>query len=734
MTEILSGNSQPNPFQFPKKKEDQLAWFRQNIQYYMGFYNVKRFFPGEKQETMLSPVEQMDRFMRYYLGRQGNYDYKWSTKDVLERDLPVIYISGQKLGTIMEHLDNTGKKIVRNMKVTVEAVSQAAQNKKTRILEALRNKVELKEDYAEFEQFGVGYKPVGEKDKDFLNMNEAERWVNKDYKEKTAIVGQKLAVDIFKRNHLAEKGAQALKMARLVGLTATHRYAYKGKIIVDNIDPRQLIWDNTGACENDQFNRKAEFAGFLEYLTPSYVMHRWSDQIKQQDPKAADDIQSMNGSNYLSLFPTIGLINGCNVDSKGARLSKVTIYWKGRRNLGWKQATENEWGRKRIYRAKEGEDGDFYDECVYQGTLIANRWLVDCGVAPNQVKNLYDPSESDLPIKVFAPNITMGQTISLTSRIHQIQDFCDYLLNEIKKKVAQSTGRNWVLFADMFDGDQNPASFRADLESVGYTFANRHKGDGDRSDSAMNKIGEVIDNTLDPNIQMLYSLRQEEERMMESIAGISPIVTGQQNSYVSRDVQAGTIQQSSISATGLVEDFVSYWEIVLQDATNAAKIVYSLEDGKQVPVVSETGIEWLQATKDLSLEDLGVQIRVLDIIDEQGRLRLQQIALGMLQNNQQLSLADWVIIEKAQTYTEIMDYLEILAARQHANSEKQAAIAEIQAQVQMEMQAQMNRESVGAGLQKTQMQVEGKNRDTDVKAQADLEKTLIQQAGQKQVA
>lgn len=704
---------QPDAFIAPKNVAERREWFNNYIKWIMSHYDRRQYFNGELENEQEYPVDKYEKFMRYYMGRQKNKQYKWATTTVQNNPLRVIWINGQKISTLIDFLDGSGKLMIENMKITVKAISRETQNKRTEMLEALRTKMYLRKDFEMFEQMGVGFKPVGDKDKEFHNVEEAERWANMDYQEESAVWGGKIATDIYKRNHLPEVFAEALRLTWICGIVGMHNYVYNGRVITEKIEPMQLIWDNSDGY--DSFNRKGRFAGFIEYLDPSQILARYHSQLSA---KEIQEIKDCKNSTAAELLPGIGRVRGYLPWGNGIKISKVTVYWKGRRNLGWKQATENEWGHKPFYKVKEGEDGDYYDECVYQGTLLGNRWLVDCGVAPNQVKDLYNPGESDLPIKIFAPNLTMGETNSVVSKLHQIQDLVDYYTNEIKRVVARNIGKGMIFFANKFKGATDPSAVIGDLQQFGIHFA--QTADGEPGDSRVNeKIGEPIDMTLDPNIRELAALRAEQERIMESIVNLSPISMGNQQQYVSQGAQQATISQANISTVSIMNGFVKFAEIVLQHATNMGKIVHSLEDGMVIPIAGNRGREFLKETTEFSNEDLGIYIHVLDIIDEQGRIRLQNMAQALAQN-QQLSFLDWVHIERARTYTEILDYMELVFKRQERDAKQQAAMQQAMAELEMMRQDQANRQSIQGKLAATKMQVDGKLAETEMKTQADL--------------
>jgi hypothetical protein len=232
------------------------------------------------------------------------------------------------------------------------------------------------------------------------------------------------------------------------------------------------------------------------------------------------------------------------------------------------------------------------------------------------------------------------------------------------------------------------------------------------------RMVEVVDMTLDPNVQQLVALRREEERLMEEIVNIPKIALGQQSGYVGAKTQAGTIAQSNLGTTYLYQGFIEFFEKQLAFALNQYKISLMDESEDEIPIVGTRGKEWLKITKDFQFEELGVYIRVKDFIDDQSKERLLMLAQAAMQN-QQIDMLDYIRIEKSKTYTEILNELEYSLNKRRRDQEKQQAIMQMmqEAQMQQQMAQQQDLASMkeeGANYRK-ELDVQGKVVDTAMK-------------------
>lgn len=713
----------PNPYADLKTKEDKDDWFKQNILYGLSFYDRKTFLPSEGEASAEYSVSRMERCWRYVRGTQDvPSKYKHTVKDQQNRELPTQWIGGQKIGTLVDFLNGTSEAMIQNFRITVKAVSKDTQNERTRLLESLRTKMLLKNDYKDFETLGVGYNPIGNKDKEFHNAEEAERWMNMDYQEEAAVWGQKITNDIFHRNHMPEQLATSAFHTWVTGLTAAHIYTFNGRVIIDRLDS-DCVFTNT-VSGFDPFHRKDTVTGFIEWFDKSSIITRWGDQL---GPTAVEEIKKCTAGSVGDFIPMYGsrFLGYSNVGG-GLKFSKVTVYWKGSTKINWNDGEKDKFGYTPFYKTKNGEGGKYGHNCIFQGTLIGNRWLVDCGIAPNQVKDLYNPGESDMPIKVFTPGIVMGQLNSIVSKLHQLQDLVDYYTNEIKKVVSKNVGRGYVFYSNLFDGPQSPASFFSDLENFGITFMTKKKGEPGFNQQSDEKLMDPVDMTLDVNVRELAALRAEQERIMDSVVNLSPIAMGSQQDYVSQGTQTQSISQSNLSTMSVMSGFTKHAEQVMQFAANMGKIVHSMESGKIIPIAGDRGREFLKETKEFSHEELGIYIQILDVIDAQGRMEMERVAMALAQNSQ-LSFLDWLKVRKSVTYSEALDYMEMAFKKQERTAKEQQEFALAQQEIEAQKQAQMNRQSIGGKLQATAMQTEQKQSAAELQAATKLAEIGSQQ-------
>jgi hypothetical protein len=339
--------------------------------------------------------------------------------------------------------------------------------------------------------------------------------------------------------------------------------------------------------------------------------------------------------------------------------------------------------------------------------------VVDYGEQTNIVRRSDDPREVQLPISVFLPNMVMGETRSVTSRLHKHQDRIDYLTYEITKMTDRAKGKVFILNKHKL-GSATSQEILNDFERIGLHITDGNMTGEDFNNADYNKVVEVVDMTLDPNVQMMITLRREEERIMEEIVNVPKVAMGKQQGYLGAKTQAGSIAQSNLGTSYLYQGFIQFIERDLQYALNQYKVSLLTMEQDTLGLLDDNGIEFLQITEDFKFEDFGVYIKVKDFLDEQARERLLSIAQAAMQN-QLIDMRDYLRIETCKTYTELLKELQYSMDKKDRERKKAEEQAQIMQAAQMEAQMAMQQ-------QQASMAQEGNNYRSELKFVGDMAK------------
>jgi hypothetical protein len=600
--------------------------------------------------------------------------------------------------------------MIENIEPSVKATSEALVSKKNLMLQMAMLKIKYAEIFEKMSEDGIEFNPLGTEN--FEDPEDVNRFINYDYKEYSEVIAQRLANDVLYRNRFIEKYKQGFLYLLLGGVCGIENSIKNGRQYKEIILPYNLIWDNS---VDDDFNTRAHYVGKIDWLTPGEILSR-PEFLEYLTPQEIDEIKTVNtqtmdkmlGEEYITSNKLRWWYNYSGVP----KMACVTGYWVGYKELRYEQV-KDQFGNEHFSKMRTRQNSKYWIKTVYKGTLIANKYVVDYGEQTNIVRRSDDPREVQLPISVFLPNMVMGETRSITSRLHKHQDRIDYLTYEITKMTDRAKGKVFVLNKHKL-GSATSQEILNDFERMGIHITDGNMTGEDFNNADYNKVVEVVDMTLDPNVQMMITLRREEERIMEEIVNVPKVAMGQQQGYLGAKTQAGSIAQSNLGTSYLYQGFIQFIERDLQYALNQYKVSLLTMEQDTLGLLDDNGIEFLQITEDFKFEDFGVYIKVKDFLDEQARERLLGIAQAAMQN-QLIDMRDYLRIETSKTYTELLKELQYSMDKKDRERKKAEEQAQIMQAAQMEAQMAMQQ-------QQASMAQEGNNYRSELKFVGDMAK------------
>ena len=680
---------QPNQF-VPENKKDR-EWYMENARYVASKYNTQFNSLGfrNNEQNFDKPIDEMLRMFTYYLGKQENRDYYYTTQDQSGCELPTVWINGQKLTAMVDFMLGTAIKMIENIEPSVKAVSRTATNKRTMDMELALLKVEFKNIFDQLEEQGVSFNPMGKQD--FSMPDEVMKYMQYDYKQYGEEIAYDMVSDILHRNKFIAKYKQAFFYTLLAGVVGIENKIQNKRSFKEVILPYNLIWDNTF---DDDLNEKARFVGKIDWITPGeivsnpyYTRQLTSQEIDEIKTLTPDNIDKLLGEDNITTNKLKWYWNNNGVPS----LAATTCYWIGYKELRYEKV-KDKYGNDHIAKIKNATVSDYWVKTVYKATLLANKYVVDYGEIHNIVRKQDDINEVELPITVFVPNMVMGENRSVVSRLHKHQDRIDFLNNEITKTITRAKGKVFVMNKHKL-GTATAQDVLNDFERMGIHITDGNATGEEVIGPDQNRVVDVVDMTLDPNVQQLLSLKREEERIMEEIVNVPKAAMGQQQGYLGAKTQAGTIAQSNLGTAYLYQGFVQFIEKDLQHSLNQFKVSLLANGDEDIPVVGDRGMNYLKVTEDFKFEDFGIYVRIRDFIDDQAKERLLFIAQAAMQN-QAIDMLDYMQIETSKTYTELYNNLKFSLEKKKREIEKQQEIQMMMQQAQMEQQQQMQQEQI----------------------------------------
>lgn len=732
-------------------------WYTDNVRYYSTFYNLKKnnIDPlgtltgndpnnsGFNAPVIRGEADEMRLNYAYYFGRQPNVDFNYITVDSQGKSFQNPWIRGKHAAKLADFLKGPALKLLSSVKFTAQTLSKEAISEKGKLFDKALLKVEMADYMKEMEALGATFNPTNQ---DFSMMEELQDWM-KDYKDEGEMLAANMATDLYVMGNLKYIYIDAWLDTVIGGLGAIYNYVDNGRTKKMTIPCFNVIWDSSN---DSNFNERGQFVGFIEWMPTQLVMSRWRDKLSKTDieiikalarkEQGCDDfINYYNGSNLN--------FNWYRYEGNDLLVGVVTMFWIGPRDLRWKKIKDSDGeddiedlndytqddleamyqqgqlSQKQIRSMQPQADirGDYETDDVHKAVLIGNRILVEYGYNKNRVAEYQNAGNPELPIKLYVPNMKNGELRPTMSMLRDNQNEIDRLKWEIRMITGKAQGKIPVFRASKLVPPYNNPYVLADLaKDIGFLVVQ----DADGIDPEFDKkpLADYLDLSGNAGlIEQLIRLYQEEERTMEEILNLSKVALGQNQGYISQGAQQNTAAYSSMGTAYLFDGFMQFIANDTRYGCNVQKMLSAMnEDEEMVQFIAGTnGVTWSKITQERRFEDCLIFVKIADIVDEQARQRLLQLALAWSQNVEMgITPLDIIKLEKSTTYSEMCRILELSLKKGELKAKQREAYQNLQQKIMAEQQAQ-------AQLGQEAMRQQGADKRTNEQVQGKLAGDLL---------
>lgn len=652
------------PKQVLPESEKNMEWYYKNLNYFLTYFNrpIRNKYTQsagkDVGENTVLPVPKMIRMMYYYLGRQPNIDYNHVASDEAGNTLQTQWIKNQDVREFMDFFKGKMLDRISNAEWTAKPISKRATSEYEDMLNQVMLAHEMRPIMEQMAKQGASqFAPQGNAPIEL--PEDVERFMTKTFKEYAAETCTDLSNGLWFEQKWNSKVLQAFMHVLATGLCGIEHQVINGKGRPIVRPPYQLITDNH---VDDDYGTYDRFIGVVEALSPVDIFNQYPSLSLEQ----MDDIEKMAsadkyGSPYNKLNTNLVWWNYGTSNDQSGTVSIVKMFWRTSKDTG--KVDEN---KKPIY---------IQDVC--QAVLIGNKYFGEFGNISNVVENVIDKSTPEFPIKIFRPNMFMGDNVSEVERIHKIQDEIDYYSFRIREMVGQAKGRKYVLYGDKF-ASSTPKSFFDDMESLGFTIVSTS---GEDDDQNKGKFAEMLDFTLDPQVGRMAELMRDSRERMQKVMSTSDIALGQQRTYVGLGTQKATVAQNSMGIAYLFDGYLDYIVNNMYYSVNQLKDIATKDGDREIPfLIGERGLRFCKLTKDLRYEDIFVSLKINDMLDKEAKQQLSSVALAQAQNDK-LTMGDYLKIQNANSYTQALEDWEYSEAKRQKQANQEA-----QRQQEMAMQ------------------------------------------------
>jgi hypothetical protein len=662
------------------ESEKNENYYLQCLRYYTKYYNkrtnalITSSIGGNEYRPMLeNPCNFMVRMLLYYMGEQPNMNFSHVTQNSTQNNIQAVWIKGHKMAELANNI--RGQVMARIGTGTWDAYPVSPDE--TTKEETLRQMAEAQFYQAmameELKQKGVEFDPT----KGQVQFpEEIEEWAMLTNREKNCEIYSNLSNGIYFEDMWNTKLRRAFLNLWATSIVAMEMDIRNNKIYSTLIEPYHYLRDTRIDSDYGMYD---EFRGWVKPMAISEIIRKYP----QIAPYKAELYELAKSNKNREMFNVQGL-NFLWWPDRRDMVTVAKVYFRGFDTQNYNKYESRIGKNPRIAKPKPDEFGSYPTDRLYQATIIGNKWLVDYGVVENNVEDIANPAKLAFPIQHFVPNMFMGESISEAHRLHLHQDELDYLTFKINEMVGQAKGRKYIIYSNKFNNA--PKEFFDQIATMGIV-VDKKVGDADDPMNA-GKDFEMIDWTLDPNIDKLRQLYMDIETRMQDIASTSSIGLGQQDYYIGLAAQNNTIQRNQTGISYLVDGFIDWVVMCMRYAGNKVKNYHAVDETSNYrTLIGDRGIKTLSFEKGMMFEQMFVKLVMSDIADDAQKVRIQTYLQAAAQNPAEsgVKLLDILKIEKEKNLTNMVNELETtLMKREKEKMNNEAANQEMAKAIQDE--------------------------------------------------
>ena len=729
----------------PEHKKDK-QWFRTIITQYCQSYNRPFWING----AVLNPISEIMLNRSYYYSAQGNLRNMWAVQD---SPVQAIQSKSNEFYRLLNYLTGKASELMVKFNITTEVLSSNAVTLKEQLKNLYLFQVQNVDYINELAKFGIIINafPDGE---NFQTPQDIEYYMSMKYRDNGAIVSELLAKEIMRTSDYYTKRVTDFWNVLLAGFWSSDLEIINGQLREVSVLPEEVIMDLRNPNDNC-FNDAAMYRGrFINLSSPYEILERYGDYLdedsKNEIKQLAKSTNNIMGRSFMQDYPAspTGMYDWYSVSQSlgnpiiGMSVAKMYFLaqcdYRTKTKKG-KVVYERDYDEKgNPIPQNQNRKGIHLNWRVYQGVLIAGKWVVCEGLVNNAVYSQTVSGKQLFPQTLYIHDYNAGWYKSLASRLRDLQDDINLCDIKIKEAELNDMGVNYVFNSGRLK-DTSAKKLISDFKSMHLSAIKIDEEDSDEYSTRL-PLFEQINYTGSLSVIEIYRLIKDDyRREMERLTYLPDVATGMQDKTIGKGVQSQSLSLSSTGLMGLFNGFVSSIQKRLQLSTNVLKTMMLSPDYDEDyarMVVGDNGYNWLKSAELNDLEHLGIYIDPYDVVDDMVRQRLEvRIQAGM--QNGLLTFADVTKIDQMTSLREINAYIHYITEKREREAKimaeqqrkDQFALAQHAQEMQYQSKALAPQALLESTKMKTDAQVEAeriksdtKVHDTNTKAQVDLVK------------
>jgi hypothetical protein len=453
------------------------------------------------------------------------------------------------------------------------------------------------------------------------------------YVDNRAIKGQQAINYIIQNEEIYDKFQKLFFHFLVAGECYTEKGVRRGEPFYDVINPMDIDYDKDPDID---FVEDADWAIIRKFAHASTLIDTFGEFLTDEQILELEDPQHSSVDSYL-LYRAEASGSDDNI-YRNRLVECVTVYWKGRKRIGFVSYQNPTTGSIEEFQVEEGyrmpdqmkEYGgkikyEWINE-VWKGTKIDGRFFVDIAPVSNQRLSLDNPSRCKLPINGRKYSDINSNNVSLTSLGIPYQ--LNYNIYKYRMELAIARSKDIVA---QFDINMIPKKWDLDkfmyyVEGTGIAWVDYNK-EGIQLSPQHQSVLDMSIKTVGQYIQLLESIMQE----WEKISGVNRQRQGTIGKYEGKGSSQQAIVQSSHITEDIFRKFANFEQRELQGLLDYSKEAW-LTGKKGMYVMPDNSMEFvdidalqhMESEYGVFVSDAGVDLEKLK--------QAKGLAQSMIQN------------------------------------------------------------------------------------------------------
>ena len=634
--------------------------------------------------------EAMSESVAFFNGTQSSKAFDFIQEAEDGETLPAVWQNYNRVRVRLETV--FGEFMSKGYTINASSINKDAKSRKLQAKQEARVDMNLAPARQDLEgEFGIDLAPQREV---FESEDEIDDHFKYSFKEKNEVLMEYALRWLSKKHKWTYNRLAAYRDLRIMGRCFYETEIVDGLPFAKRIDPRFVIVDPHAT---DDFFSDSTIWMKIKYMTLADA----SSQFSLKNDEISDVYgrwQEFKGARSANLaLGFSGLDNSSmeyfRTEGNELKVMVMTGYWLDQEVLTHRETVDKQGGEHIKAVSDESTSGNLRKNTIAQwrkGTIIGGELLKDWGILENSVRDNEALADTNCPIKGLAPHYLNGRSVSLVEQMKELQNLKNITLYNMQLEMT-TAGRKGF----MYDVSQTPDGWEAEtvmkyLKTSGIAYFDSKK---DGLPSTHNQFN-TIDQTLSSSVEQYIRISSMIDAEMDAITGVNYARQGQSTgANQGLGVTQTALMQSAMSTRTVDDLFMMLNEQVLNELAGLVKISFAGNE-RFAPIVGDAGIDFLEDSMDLELDDFGVFMEeVPPILDDLQSFRgIVETALS----SGQISFPDAarLLIEKdIEVGIERLERSiakreeQAMSQQEMAMQQQQAAAQEAQAQLaQQEMQ------------------------------------------------